>query len=461
MSKKHRELSILPTKPGERTLTALDLALLWFGAAISIGEIWAGGLPALTVLGVGAGLAAIVLGRIVGNGLMAAMARIGADSGLPTMVLTRPAFGIRGSYIPAFFNVLQLVGWTGWMLFVGYLYLDTVASYLGLPGGGAFPAMRYIWIILLGVLCTWWAAGGHRFWKSIQLWSSIALFVLTLGMTAIVLTKYDISQFWSSTAGTPLGILAGADLVIAMSVSWLPLVADYSRFAVKGRAGAGGTFWGYFVGGVWMYAVGLLVATATGQDKPDLMVVNVMGGQGIAWAIAAIFLVLLSTVTTTFLDIYSSVISLQSLAPKLSVKQGNIAVGAIGTCVALMLDVFAYQPFLEAIGAIFLPAFTIVLADHYLLSRRKIYTAQLAQATGAYWYNGGYNWRALLAWVAGFLVYDTARGFTSINFFAALVGHEYHARACPCGASLPCIIATAMLYLLLAAVFGQGIRDKR
>lgn len=465
MSVKHRLGNIAATASKERTLTAFDLAMLWFGAAISIAEIWAGGLPALTALGLGAGLTAIICGRLVGNALLAAMARIGADTGLPTMVLTRPAFGVRGSYLPAVFNVLQLLGWTGWMLFVGYRYMDLLAVNLGLPSGAAAPGMRVLWIMLLGVLCTVWAAGGRRMWQAVQRWSSIALLLLTVAMTVIVVHRFNIAQLWGAAGWQPLQVVAAADLVIAMSVSWLPLVADYSRYATKGRGGASGTFWGYTIGGVWMYAVGLLVALAGSSQTPDEMVVGVMGGGGMSWAIAAVALVLLATVTTTFLDIYSTVISAQNLWPQIPAKLGTFAVGFIGTAVALTLDVYGYQPFLEAIGAVFLPAFTVVLLNYFVLSRRRVQTTQLALERGVYWYAGGYNWYALVTWAAGFVIYDWARGWTSIGVFTRLAGVELARTPWEIGASLPCIAVTGVLYLLLAGVFGRqpgtGMRKAR
>lgn len=456
MSNQHRTVVIAPVSGQERTLNAQDMAMLWFGAAISIAEIWAGGLPALTALGLGAGLVAIVFGRLIGNSLLAAMARIGADSGLPTMVLTRPVLGVRGSNIPAILNVLQLIGWTGWMLYTGYLYLDIVATNLGLPSGESAPWMRVIWIVLQGALCTWWATGGHRFWKIIQRWSSFALLLLTIAMTVVVLARYDVTALWHGAGWSPLAVLAAADLVIAMSVSWLPLVADYSRFATNGRAGASGTFWGYTIGGVWMYATGLLVAASTGSSSPDQMVVSVMCGAGVAWAIAAVFLVLLATVTTTFLDIYSAVVSTQSLLPRLPEQSGTLAVGVIGTVVALTLDVFGYQQFLEAIGAVFLPVFTVVLIDYFVLGRRKTSTMQLAAPGGEYWYTGGYNWRSMVAWAAGFFVYDWARGFTSIGYFAKLAGTSCASTPWACGGSLPCIATAGLCYLLLVALFSRG-----
>ena len=437
------------TGVSQRRLSPLDLAFIWFGAAIAITEIWAGGLPQLTGLGLGLGLLAIVLGRFIGNGMMGAMARIGGLTGLPSMVLARAAFGIRGSALPALINVLQLIGWTGWMLFVGFSYLDTLAAILGLPTADQFPAMRGIWILALGLLCTLWAMGSQRLWQILQRVGAIVLFLLTLAMTLVVITQYDAAQLLAPGAAGFGGLLSAADLVIAMSVSWLPLVADYSRY-VRTGTGAGPTFWGYFVGGTWMYAVGLLVALAADTSAPDQMVINVMGSQGIAWALLAAALVLVSTVTTTFLDIFSTVVSTRSMLPAIPRRTGVAIAGALGTLIALVLDVFAYEPFLLAIGLIFLPAFTIVLTDFYLVRHGQLDTAQLEQRGGQFWYQHGFNWRALLAWAAGFVVYDWAGGFSSIGFFADKLGLDVSAAAWPTGSSLPCIVVTALVYFALA-----------
>ena len=437
-----------PHSETPRNLSGLDLGLLWFGAAISITEIWGGGLPGITGVGLLFGIVAILIGRLIGNGMMAAIAAQGAASGLPTMMLTRAAFGIRGSYLPSFFNILQLVGWTGWMLFVGALYMDILAGYLGLPKMADVPAMRFLWVGLLGVLCTVWAFGGQRFWKSVQYVSSILLFILTLLLTYVVLTTYDLTGLYAPAA--PLRVLGAADVVIAMSVSWLPLVADYSRLARSTRGASLGTFWGYFIGGTWMYAVGLLVALATKTSTPDQMVVDVMGTQGLAWAIAAAALVLLSTVTTTFLDIYSAVVSTENLFPSVPLRLGSIATGAIGIAIALFLDVFAYEPFLLAIGAVFLPIFSIVLADLYLLRRGQLSVEAIAQRTGPYWFNGGFNIAALGAWFVGFMVYEWARGFKGLITITSLFGINPPVQQWEIGASLPCIVASVAAYLLFS-----------
>jgi NCS1 family nucleobase:cation symporter-1 len=438
-----------PVPPHLRNLDWLNIAYLWFGAAIAITEIWAGGLSSLTALGLALGVAAILLGRVIGNGLMAAVGQIGAQTGLPGMVLSRAALGVKGSYALAVLNVLQLVGWTGWMLFVGFQYCDTLAGALHWPTSDHAPAMKYVWVLLLAVLCTLWAVGGEGFWKGVQTLSAVLLGLLTVGMTVLVLRSYDVGSLLHGVKTSGLAVLAGADVIIAMSVSWVPLVPDYSRYAKTLRAGSGGTFWGYFVGGVWMSATGLLVALAAQTDAPDVMVVKVMGQAGYAWALLAVGLVLFSTVTTTFLDIFSGVVSAQNIAPRLPLRLGSIVCGALGALCALALDVNAYQPFLLALGELFLPAFTVVAVDYFLLRRQRL----SAEGGGAAeWMRRAVNWPGVLAWLLGLVVYDWAQGGLLLGTFGGLLVHGYQSPLAPwpCGSSLPCLAVSALAYLLLA-----------
>jgi purine-cytosine permease-like protein len=195
-----------------------------------------------------------------------------------------------------------------------------------------------------------------------------------------------------------------------------------------------------------------------------------MADRGVAWIILAIVLVLIATVTTTFLDIYSSAVSAQNLWPKVSARAGSVWCGILGTALGLLLDANQYQPFLIAIGAIFLPAFTVVLANHFLLTRNSVDHSQLHTRGGVYWHARGYSWAALLAWLAGFVVYDWAQGFpsllTSYNGIAQLSQHLGLSTPIvnpalpifPYGASLPCIVVTTAIYVLL---WNIGRPDRR
>jgi putative hydroxymethylpyrimidine transporter CytX len=447
--------TLTPIPDSRRTLSGFDLAAIWFGAAIVISECWAGGLPPLAGLGFAAGLLAILIGRLIGNGLMSAMAGIGGETGLPTMVLTRPAFGVRGSALPAFFNVAQLIGWTAWMYFVAFKYLDVLAVEIGLPTAAEAPVMTGVWIGALALLCTVASFAGADAWHRVLKILAGAMVVLTVWMTVLIFRKYSVGEVLAKAPTGGTSLLAGTDLVVAMSVSWLPLVADYSRFAKSRRGATAGTFLGYFLGGTWMYAVGLLVAVAVVTDSPDQIVVKTMSEAGLIPVLLGILLVLVSTVTTTFLDVYSAAVSARTLLPRLPEKFTVIAVGIGSAALAVFLDVFSFEPFLLAIGAIFLPIFTIVLTHHYLLSGRKVLVAEIDRRGGAYWFTGGVSLTAVLAFVGGFSVFDLASGFKSLSFAGLVAPRDGWAT----GASLPCIAATAILYLAFTGV-GRLLRKR-
>ena len=147
---------IEPTPKEERNLGGWDFFLLWAGAAVSLAEIWAGGL--IVPLGLGLGLWAILLGHLIGNTPFALGGLIGSRWGIPTMVSVRPSFGIRGSYFASALNVIQLIGWTAVMLII----CGTAADAISKPYGFSNPTL---WIILSGAITTLWAVVGHRFWK--------------------------------------------------------------------------------------------------------------------------------------------------------------------------------------------------------------------------------------------------------------------------------------------------------
>lgn len=412
-----------PVENRERNLTEWDYFLLWAGAAISLSEIWAGGL--LVSFGLLAGLGLILLGHLLGNTPLALGGLIGSRHGVPAIVGTRGALGNRGSILPAVLNVVQLVGWTAVMLWIG----GQAAA--GLAGG---EGSARGWIVALGVLTTLWALAGNRAWKALQKIGVVLLLLLSVAMTALALKTYGWRELLAAPAAPSMRFMAGLDLVIAMPISWLPLVSDYARYAAVPGRGIRGTWGGYFLVSSWMFAVGLVAALATGSDAPEAMLMRLMGEHRL-W-IPAVAIVLLSTLTTTFLDIYSNAVSAQSLFPKFGTRPLVLLSGLAGTAIALFFDATKYEGFLLYIGAAFCPLFGVVLADYFVLKRGR-YVAEDLYRRGRYWYAGGVNWRALLAWAAGFGLYRLC----AKTDFAG-------------GASIPALLAAAALYL--AVSFGKG-----
>lgn len=424
-------LGIEPIPKEERNLSGLDFFLLWAGAAVSLAEIWAGSL--IVPLGLGLGLWAILLGHLIGNTPFALGGVIGSRWGIPTMVSVRPSFGIRGSYFAAGLNVIQLIGWTAVMLIVCGLAADAISKFYG------FSNLR-LWVILSGVITTLWALVGHRIWKWLERVSVIALLILCFAMTYVVLQQFGWDMLSQIPRKKDFSFMAGMDLIIAMPISWLPLVSDYSRFAKDSKSCFWGTWISYFIVSSWMYLVGLMACLATQSSDPSGVVMNLMLKFG--WAIPALIIVLFSTFTTTFLDIYSTAISGLNIFPKLGERAGILIGGILGIIVAVIFPALLdYEHFLLFIGAMFCPLFGIVLVDHFFLRKGDIDLTDLYKRDGQYWFWRGINPLAILAWAIGFVIY---LGFSPMLMEKVLkikVAFPW-----PLGSSLPSLILAGLIY---------------
>lgn len=421
--------TLAPISRESRNLTGWDFFLLWSGAAISLSEIWAGGL--LLPLGFVGGLIAILLGHIIGNTPMATSGLIGSRHGVPAIVSTRGALGNRGSFLPAVLNVIQLVGWTAVMLWIGGRAAADLLplSILGDRG----------WIALLGILTTLWALAGHRLWKWIQRAAVLFLLALSVLLTSTTLGEYGLRGLVQIQPTGEMPFMLGLDLVIAMPISWVPLVSDYSRYAVNDRAAFRGTWWGYLIASSWMYLVGLCAALATGSSSPETMVLGLMQNRDLL--LAGLLIVLFSTFTTTFLDIYSNAISLQSMMPRVRERLLVALSGLLGTILAIFFPAAEYEDFLLLIGSAFCPLFGVVLTDYLVLKRGGYDPADLFRK-GRYWYTGGVHLWALPAWLIGFVTYRACAA-------ASWVG----------GSSLPGMVVAGLVYFLTMRLVPEGTRE--
>jgi len=428
-------MGIEPISKEDRKLGGWDFFLLWAGAAVSLAEIWAGGL--IVPLGLGLGLWVILLGHLIGNTPFALGGLIGSRWGIPTMVAVRPSFGIRGSYFAAALNVIQLIGWTAVMLIICGAAADAISKSYGFSN----PTL---WIVVSGVITTLWAVAGHRFWKWLQRVSVVALLILCLAMIYVVFQQYGWGMLAQIPRKSDFSFMVGMDLVIAMPISWLPLVSDYSRFATNSKSSFWGTWIGYFIVSSWMYLLGLMASLATQSPDPSGVVINLMLKFG--WAIPALVIVLFSTFTTTFLDIYSTAISGLNIVPKLGERKGIILGGILGTGVAMVFPALLhYEHFLLFIGAMFCPLFGIVLADYFLLKKGLIEVEDLYREEGRYWFWKGVNPIAILAWAIGFAIY--------LGFSPMLMEKVLGIKAAfpwPIGSSLPSMVLAGLTYWLLA-----------
>jgi NCS1 family nucleobase:cation symporter-1 len=208
-----------------------------------------------------------------------------------------------------------------------------------------------------------------------------------------------------------------------MPVSWLPLVADYSRLSVGGAFS--GTFIGYFISSSLFYFVGGLSNAYLGMSDPIAIIATY--GLGIP----ALLIIVLSTTTTTFLDIYSAAITFKNMRPKESLNRQVLIVGLLGTLIALIFPMEEYEWFLLLIGGAFIPLASIMITDYYVVCRGKYLIDELV---------GGKvrNVRVsgIASWVLGFITYML------ISVYMSWLG-----------ATLPSMLITSAIYYILSRWF--------
>ncbi|HET7315322.1 putative hydroxymethylpyrimidine transporter CytX [Salinisphaera sp.] len=375
--------------------------LLWFGAAVSLAEMLAGTL--LAPMGLVRGLAAIVFGHLIGTTLLVLAGLIGSREGQSAMGTAGAAFGSAGRRLFAALNVVQLVGWTAIMLATGARQFAGLAAQLG-AAGPVWP-----WIAVFGLLIAAWAVFARA---GIGRLNTVAVALLIALLLMVFVRLFFVAGDSPAPAPATMGFGAALELVVVMPLSWLPLVADYNRHARSGGAAAVFTWLGYGIGSAWMYAIGLLMALRFG----GLDIGALVGGAPAV--VAALAVILLSTVTTTFMDTYSAGVSARHIAPIGSPRILALAMTAIGTAVALAVPIAAYESFLYTIGALFSPLYAVVLARYFGLGER-------ADAPGVF------NWPAIGVWALGVA-----------SYYAFLVLDA------PIGATLPAFAFTALLYVL-------------
>jgi putative hydroxymethylpyrimidine transporter CytX len=389
-------MDIKPISASERNLGGIDYLLLWAGVAVSLAEIWAGGF--LAPMGFWLGLWAIILGHIVGNTFMALGGVIGSEHGIMSMVSIRPSFGIRGSNLAAVLNIIQLIGWASIMLIIG----GRAGAMLGKPIGGIL-ASSHFWIVLIGMGTLIWALyTGKSIWKIMQTSAVIALLLVLILMSWVSIKEFGSGVLSVQSQGVPFMI--GLDLVIAMPISWMPLVADYSRFSKKKTPAFWNTWWGYFIVSSWMYILGLAATLVTGETDPGVMILMMMGKIGLA--VPALIMVVFSTITSDFPDVYSATCSMMNISQKISAKTLMWIAGILSIFVALVFPMEQYENFLLFIGAMFVPLFGVVLTDYFIIRKRKLEIEEIYKVDGEYWYFKGFNITALMSWALGFITFE-------------------------------------------------------
>ncbi|MCR6661439.1 MAG: putative hydroxymethylpyrimidine transporter CytX [Asticcacaulis sp.] len=419
---------LVPVAAEKRSLTSRDAFSLWFSLGIGLLVLQAGAylVPGLSLA---EGLLAIVIGSVAGAVLLGLAGVVGADTGLSTMGALRPTLGVRGASVAAILNVIQLVGWGAFEIIAMRDAANTLSTntfHFTLP---------VLWTLLFGVAATGLAVMGPLSFvrRFLRLWGIWLLLAGAAWMTYALLADHNLAEAFARKGDGSLSLGGGIDLVIAMPLSWLPLIADYARFGKSPGAVFKGSTLGYLLANIWFFALGAAYALMA-AGNPDQLLLSALATTGGG---LALLLILIDETDNVFADIFSAATSLGSLL-HFRIRHLVIGFGVLCTLIALFVPMAEFMSFLYMIGSVFTPLYGVLLVDHFLIRKRQVAVLDISRVSGVYRFTYGVHVNAFAAWAAGVATY-----YYFLSLLPAI------------GATLPAFFIAAVSYWALAKMFAK------
>ena len=382
--------ALSPVAPEERVFGFSSHLSLWFSLGVGLLVIQVGAylVPAV---GTSDALWAIALGSLIGAGLLGWTAAIGTRTGLSSAGLMHATYGSAFARLPVVLNIVQLLGWTAFELVV---MRDGTLAIVNKAFGTAHGTLGLVLATLLwgGVLALLMTG---------SMLTLVRRFVARVGLPLVVLSLLWLSwhflgvlqsKGWEAFMQRPgngsMSMLSALGLVMAMPVSWLPLVADYARHGRSSRSTLGGTWLGYALANAWCYALGVLVASVS-EPGTDLVTALLLAQGGLL----ALGLILLDELDNAYGDVYSAAVSSSSLRQG-SLRRWGVWIAVVCTGMAMVLPMHSLEPFLLMLSSVFVPLYGVILG-------------RLGLGNAAQPERPAVDRTAVLLWVLGIVVYHS------------------------------------------------------
>ena len=393
--------ALTPIADADRVFNWSQHTSLWFslGVGLLVMQIGAYLVPAV---GSRDAVIAIVLGSLIGSGLLAWTAKLGCDSGLSSAGLMHATYGSAFARLPVLLNIAQLIGWTTFELVImreGTAAVARQSFGLNLEGTAGVVISTLLW----GAVLTLLLAGSmtqlvRKIVSRVGLPLVIASLLWLTWQFGNQLSAQGFDAFWARPGDGSKSMLSAMDLVIAMPISWLPLVADYARHGRNGRSALSGTWLGYAIANIWCYALGVMVVSVS---QPDVSLVSaLLLAQG---GLIALSLILVDELDNAYGDVYSGAVSSHSIKPSWSIRQWGLGLAVLCTGLAMVLPMHSLEPFLLMLSSVFVPLYGVILGrlgvgqPSFAPSQRKIdLTAALLWLVGIGVYHALGQWAPAL-----------------------------------------------------------------
>ena len=361
--------------------------IIWFGVAISVSEIQAG-----IQIGSAAPIDSIwvplILGHVIGGIMLYFVGLIGARLRVNAMESVKSTFGNFGSRFFATLNVLQLIAW------VAVLNAQGALALMGLN----VPISFAITCIILAFLVAIWVFIGLQRTSKI---TSIIMMILTLLLAILSVRLLGINGYHLMPVATSetLTFWNIFEISIAMPISWLPVISDYTKDVESPKKATALSALAYTIASLWMYFIGVEVVSIGTVDISQAILISGLGVQGV-------IILVLSTVTTNFLATNSAGESAKAIFNRLDPKVAGVVVSILSAALAISGIMDHYISFLYLISSVFAPMASVLMVSFYFSKENN-------EAKDWYW--------NIFSWFVGFVVYQITAGFDSIFLGPTLI----------------------------------------
>ncbi|WOC15282.1 NCS1 family transporter [Pseudochrobactrum sp. MP213Fo] len=421
------EEALLPTSLAQRPISAYSYAWIWIGIAVIIATY------SLGASGVqnGASLSTVILTIFAANvciGLfMLLTADIGTEHGLTFAVYLRAPFGIYGTHLPAVSRGVVAAMWFGIQTYLGALALNGIGShFLGIDNW-------FLWYLIFGLVQVINTALGIKAIEKLAALAAPCIIAISIWM---YLTLDNIAQvkginIWNFAAEGNMSLLA---LFLVNLAFWSTMAIDIPNltrflktqpgtksFARRNKNLFGAQLIALPLTQAFIAGIGGISYIATGNWNP----IEVIQAESQGFALVALLalVVLAQWSTNTAANLVPSALTLVNLSPRyINYKTGVALAGIIGTLCFPWLILDNLFVFLNYYGAFLASIGGIMIADYYIIRRRRLNVPELFHSTGQFRYSNGINWAGLIAWAisGGVAAYFSAYAFL-IGFPLGLV----------------------------------------
>jgi NCS1 family nucleobase:cation symporter-1 len=361
---------ILPIPAAERHGKAWHLFTVWSSPNLEFATIFIGALAIFAGLNVWQAILALALGNALAAVTHGWFSSWGPRHGVPQMVLSRAAFGLRGNILPS--ATSTLVAGIGWFA------VNTTSGAFALSSLTNLNVQVSVTIIILVQVIV--AFVGHNLIQKFERYAFFYLAAVFAVVAAIIISQGN----YSANVSTDFkwgAFSVGVALAYGYTQGWTPFAADFTRYLpanTSPRAVGLAAGLGNFTATTLLMSVGAIAFSGVvGEGLPTTAFVSTLP----AWlGVLTLIGIAVGSVSANVLNIYSGTMSFIAAGVKLGFKTRRAIMVVLAGVIGGGLSYFAvednfrflFELFLLTVGYWLAPWVAILVVDRLLRKGQDI-----------------------------------------------------------------------------------------